>query len=101
MSKTCRKYPKATRALASGICAKRKSMGISQYKLADNTGLTRNCIQQMECYEHLPRIESTFDMMLELGFSEEECKALLWDCLEGYRKDKEDMESQEELAGAL
>ena len=94
-NRTRRKYPKAVRALASGICAKRKSMGISQYELADSTGLTRNCIQQMECYEHLPRIESVFDMMLGLDFNEEEGKELLWNCLTGYRKDKSDQKSQE------
>ena len=30
-------------------------MKLSQSALAEKTGLTRNCIQQMECYEPLPR----------------------------------------------
>ena len=52
----------------------------------------------MECYEHLPRLETVFEMMLELQFNEQESKALLWHCLSAYRKDKE---LQNELAGVL
>lgn len=77
-------------------------MGISQYKLADSTGLTRNCIQQMECYEHLPALETIFDMVLELDFDEELFKEVLWNCLQAYREDNEELQDQEkELAGVL
>ena len=63
--------------LAKGICTKRKSKGITQEKLSENTGLTRNCIQQTECYEHLPKLPTIFEIMLGLDFSEEESKDLL------------------------
>ena len=56
----------------------------------------------MECYEHLPRLETVFEMMLELQFSEQESKALLWDCLNAYREDKlRQMQRENELAGAI
>jgi len=56
----------------------------------------------MECYEHLPKLESIFEMMLELDFNEEEAKEFLWNCLEAYRKDKKELQYQEkELAGTL
>ena len=92
------KYPNTSKALVTGIYEKRKSLGISQFKLSECTGLSRNCIQQMERYEHLPRLETVFEMMLELQFNEQESKALLWHCLSAYRKDKE---LQKELAGVL
>ena len=98
----CRKFPHTSKVLVTGISAKRKSMGISQFKLSEGTGLSRNCIQQMECYEHLPRLETVFEMMLELQFSEQESKALLWDCLNAYREDKlRQMQRENELAGAI
>lgn len=101
-NKTRRRHPNTIQVLAHGIYTKRRSKGISQYELSNCTGLTRNCIQQMECYEHLPKLESVFEMMLELDFNEEEAKALLWNCLEAYRKDKEGLQYREkELAGAL
>ena len=101
-NKTHRRHPNTIQALARGIYAKRKSKGISQYELSDCTGLTRNCIQQMECHEHLPRLETIFEIMLELDFNEEEAKEFLWNCLEAYRKDKKGLQYQEkELAGVL
>lgn len=105
MSKKCNtsKKPQNTiNTLAKGICTKRKSKGITQEKLSENTGLIRNCIQQAECYEHLPKLPTIFEMMLGLGFSEEEGKDLLWDCLNAYRKDKEvQKEREKELAGVV
>ena len=98
----CRKYPDTSKVLVTGLSEKRKSMGISQFKLSEGTGLSRNCIQQMECYEHLPRLETVFELMLALQFNQEEGKALLWACLDAYRSDKQRQTQQEkELAGAL
>ena len=88
--------------LAKGICTKRKSKGITQEKLSENTGLTRNCIQQAECYEHLPKLPTIFEIMLGLDFSEEESKDLLWECLNAYRKDKDlQKEYEKKLAGVV
>ena len=103
MSKKCntsRKYSNTIQTLATAICAKRKSRDISQYKLSENTGLTRNCIQQTECYEHLPELSTVFEIMLGLDFSEENGKDLLWNCLNAYREDKE-LQQEKELAGVL
>ena len=101
-SNTSRKYPNTIQTLVTGICAKRKSKGISQYKLSENTGLTRNCIQQAECYEHLPELPTLFEIMLGLDFDEEEGKELFWNCLNAYREDKVlQQEQDKELAGAV
>lgn len=99
---TCKKYPKACKTLASGICSKRSSKGISQYKLSDNTDRTRNCIQQLECYEHLPTLETLFEVMVGLEFEENEGKEFLWGCLEAFREDKaRQKEREKEPAGAV
>lgn len=94
---TYKKYPNTSKALAAGIRSKRKANGISQFELSESTGLSRNCIQQMECFEHLPKLDTVFGMMLELRFSEEESKDFIWECLNAYREDKE---LQKEPAGA-
>ena len=56
-------------------------MKISQSALAERAGLTRNCIQQLECHEHLPQPSTMFDLMKALEFSGEET-ALFWKELE-------------------
>lgn len=86
----------------NGICTKRKARGISQYELSEDAGLTRNCIQQAECYEHLPKISTLFEIMLSLDFGEAEGKDFLWNCLNAYQEDKEFQQEQEqEPAGAV
>lgn len=91
-----RKYPNMSKALVNRMRTKRKAKGMSQFRLSENTRLSRNCIQQMECYEHLPKIDTILEIMLELRFNEEESKTFMWECLTAYRKDRE---LQNELAG--
>ena len=68
-------------------------MKLSQSALAEKTGLTRNCIQQMECYEHLP-LPST--MIKALEFSDEET-ARFWEELEeAYQRDRVLQEAEAE-----
>lgn len=68
----CRHYPHMAHLLEEALYARRKRMKISQDDLAERTGLSRNCIQQMECHEHLPQINTLFEIMRALAFSEEE-----------------------------
>lgn len=75
---------------------------MSQYVLADRIGVSRNCIQQMECHEHIPKAETIFDIMWALEFNEEERTAFLSQYLDAYYQDKEfQQEREKELAGAV
>ena len=99
---TCRNHPHMTQLLESEIYGKRRNMGISQYALAEVVGVTRNCIQQLECHEHLPRAETVFDMMHALGFDEDEIVTFLRKYLNAYYKDKAlQREREKELAGIV
>lgn len=99
---TYRKHSNTIQVMATGIRKKRESKGISQYKLSENTRLTRNCIQEAEGLKHLPELATVFEMMLGLDFNEEEGKDFLWACLTAYRKDKELQEKRDkELAGVV
>lgn len=91
-----------TQLLESEIYDKRRRMGISQYALAEEVGVTRNCIQQLECHEHLPRAETVFDIMQALGFDEDENVTFLRKYLNAYYKDRElQKKREEELAGIV
>lgn len=99
---TCRNYPHVTKLLETMVYARRRRMRISQSVLAEKTGLTRNCIQQMECYEHLPRMETLFDLMLALEFTESERKGFLEEFLNAYYADKASQaEREKQLAGVI
>ena len=67
-----RKFPNVSKFLEEKIVRRRKEMKISQTVLAARAGLTRNCIQQMECHEHLPLPSTMFRLIKVLEFSEEE-----------------------------
>lgn len=98
----CRDHPNMTQLLESEIYDKRRSMGMSQYVLADKVGVTRNCIQQMECHGHLPRAETIFDIMQALEFSEDENINFLKKYFNAYHKDKAlQKEREKELAGMV
>lgn len=47
-------------------------MKLSQTALAERTGLARNCIQQLECHEHLPLPSTMFRLIRALEFTGEE-----------------------------
>lgn len=43
-------------------------MNISQESLALRAHLSRNCIQQMECHEHIPQLTTLFALIDALEF---------------------------------
>lgn len=92
----CRNFPHMVRLLEERIYKRRKRMRISQEALAERAGLTRNCIQQMECYEHIPKTSTLFAVMKALAFSEEESAAFWRYYQEAYRADRELQRRKEE-----
>ena len=83
-----RKFPNVSKFLEEKIVRRRKEMKISQTVLAARAGLTRNCIQQMECYEHLPLPSTMFKLIKALEFSDDET-ARFWEELEeAYHQDR-------------
>ena len=58
-----------THLLEEALYARRKRMKISQDDLAERTGLSRNCIQQMECHEHLPQINTLGHCSIPVRFA--------------------------------
>lgn len=68
---------------------------MSQGTLSEKIGVTRNCIQQMECYEHLPQLYTLFELMKALEFKEYERKDFMGDILSAYYKDKEAQKERE------
>lgn len=67
-----REFPNVSRYLETSIVRRRRELKISQTALAEKAGLTRNCIQQLECHEHLPLPSTMFRLIKALDFSEEE-----------------------------
>ena len=67
-----RLFPHVCKFLDETVSRKRKELKITQYDLAEKAGLTRNCIQQMECHEHMPLPSTMFKLLRALEFSEEE-----------------------------
>ena len=82
-----RKFPNVSKFLEEKIVRRRKEMKISQTVLAARAGLTRNCIQQMECHEHLPLPSTMFRLIKVLEFSEEEINQFWIELEEAYSKD--------------
>lgn len=89
-----------TQLLEDEIFNKRRSLGMSQYTLANEVGVTRNCIQKLECYEHLPKVETLFEIMRALGFDDDESVVFLRKYLYAYYDDKE-FQLEKELAGTV
>ena len=83
-----RKFPNVSKFLEEKIVRRRKEMKISQTVLAARAGLTRNCIQQMECHEHLPLPSTMFRLIKVLEFSEEEAARFWVEIEEAYAKDR-------------
>ena len=83
-----RKFPHVSNYLEATIFRRRKELKLSQTALAERAGLTRNCIQQLECHEHLPLPSTMFRLIRALEFSEEEAAAF-WDEIDAaYDRDK-------------
>jgi len=78
---TCAEFPNMTRVLDEELYSIRKQKKLSQLEIAYLAGRSRNCIQQMECHEHLPNIDSIFRYAYALEFDQNEfCRfmARLW-----------------------
>ena len=70
------------------IFRKRKELKISQTVLAERAGLTRNCIQQMECHEHLPLPSTMFKLIRAFHFSQEEAAEFWIEIENAYNQDR-------------
>lgn len=72
-------------------------MHLSQSALAARAGLTRNCIQQMECHEHLPLPSTMFRLLKALEFSAEEAAGFWVEIDAAYAQDKALQEASSKL----
>ena len=72
-------------------------MHLSQSALAARAGLTRNCIQQMECHEHLPLPSTMFRLLKALEFSAEEAAEFWVEIDAAYAQDKALQEASSNL----
>ncbi len=84
---TCREYPNMTRVLTEKLYNKRKERHTSQTVLANLMGRSRNCIQQMECYEHLPTLRTILHSAYVLELSDEEYISLMLELWQAFQKD--------------
>lgn len=84
----CRKFPNVSNFLEEKLFHRRKRMKLSQMTLAERAGLTRNCIQQMECHEHLPLPSTMFRLIKALEFDEKEVAAFWAEIEIAYEKDR-------------
>lgn len=98
LNNTCTAHPNVTMLLEKKVYARRKERKISQDHLADNTGLTRNCIQQMECHEHLPKLLTLLKIMAALEFDRDEFSIFMLELWDAYLQD---LQLQEEQIEAL
>lgn len=83
-----REFPNVTRYLDEKLFRRRKKLKLSQTALAERAGLTRNCIQQLECYEHLPLPSTMFRLIRALEFSAEEAAEFWAEIDAAYDQDK-------------
>ena len=83
-----KEFPNVTRYLEEKLFRRRKKLKLSQTALAERAGLTRNCIQQLECYEHLPLPSTMFRLIRALEFTEEEAAEFWAEIDLAYDQDK-------------
>lgn len=93
----CREFPNVSKYLDEKILSRRKEMHLSQSALASRAGLTRNCIQQMECHEHLPLPSTMFRLLKALEFSAEEAAEFWVEIDAAYAQDKALQEASSKL----
>ena len=93
----CREFPNVSKYLDEKILSRRKEMHLSQSALAARAGLTRNCIQQMECHEHLPLPSTMFRLLKALEFSAEEAAEFWVEIDAAYAQDKALQEASSKL----
>ena len=78
---------------------RRARKGLSQQKLSEAMEMSRNCIQQMECHEHLPLMGTLFKLTRALEFDEEEYKDFMVRLRDAYQADKRCQQELEDAAG--
>ena len=83
-----REFPNVSKYLEEKLFHRRKELKISQTALAARAELTRNCIQQMECHEHLPLPSTMFRLLEALEFSEDETAEFWREIEDAYGKDR-------------
>ena len=83
-----RACPNVSKYLEEKLIQRRKELKISQSTLAARAGLTRNCVQQMECHEHLPLPSTMFRLLEALEFSKEETAEFWLEIEDAYGKDR-------------
>lgn len=83
-----KEFPNVSRFLEERLFRRRKELKISQMLLAERAGVTRNCIQQLECHEHLPLPSTMFKLIRALEFSEKEAAEFWVEIDAAYDRDK-------------
>ena len=92
-----REFPNVSRYLEEKLFRRRKELKLSQTTLAERAGVTRNCIQQLECHEHLPLPSTMFRLIRALEFSEEEAAEFWAEIDVAYDRDKAMQETESKL----
>jgi len=87
LNKNHKNYPNLIKTVRAAICEKRKVLNISQSFLAETCDITRNCVQQLECSEHIPDLTTLFKIFEALGFSENEFSEFMTEARKAFRDD--------------
>ena len=74
--------------LESEMYKRRKARKLSQGKLAEAANVSRNCIQQMECHEHMPLLPTLLKLTRVLEFSDEEYADFMIRLRDAYETDE-------------
>lgn len=90
-----RDFPHVSRLLEKRFFRRRKEKKLSQTALASKTGLTRNCIQQLECHEHLPLPSTMLKLLKALDFTSEEAAEFWVELDTAYDLDNRSRESRD------
>ena len=101
LNKNHKNYPNLIRTVKSAICEKRKTLNISQSFLAETCDITRNCVQQLECSEHIPDLTTLFKIFEALGFSESEFSELMIEARKAFRNDMKIQKERAERIAAV
>ena len=83
-----KEFPNVSKFLEERLFRRRRELKISQMLLAERAGVTRNCIQQLECHEHLPLPSTMFKLIRALEFSEKEAAEFWVEIDAAYDRDK-------------
>ena len=101
LNKNHKNYPNLIRTVKDSIYEKRKTLNISQSFLAETCDITRNCIQQLECSEHIPDLTTLFKIFEALGFSESEFSEFMSKARKAFRDDVRIQRERDEQLAAV